>query len=155
MVDSGRSIVRSSRKGYIVYYVMIVLLLFLMVYIKVSGFDLNYRVSVAALIFMALLIKLTEVDRFAHHYEIGEFCLEKVEGIFFKKYKRMNYGSISQIHFTQNPWEKLLGIGSVEIAQFSETIRTEIKNINKPNDFVHAITKRIHNKESGSGVYGN
>ena len=59
----------------------------------------------------------------------------------------MNYGSISQLHLTQNPLEKLLNIGTVEIAQFSETIRTDIKNINKPKEFLHEISKMIKKEE--------
>jgi len=144
--DPHRRIIRSSRKGYIPYYLMIISLASIIGYIFCTGRTLNSTVALAAAFFMALLLKLTEVDRFSHHYELTPVGLEKVEGIFFKKFKRMSYRSISQLHSSQNPWQRLLGYGSVEIAQFSETVRTEIKNINKPDEFVHYVSEMMHRK---------
>lgn len=149
----GRVIIRSSRKGYIPYYFMIFVVIVLLFYIRYSGLRLERNMIIASVIFMVFILKLTEVDRFSHHYEISPTCLEKVEGIIFKRYKRMNYGSISQLHFTQNPWQKMLDIGSVEIAQFSETIRTEIKNINKPQEFIEAVSQMMHHKGVYKGDY--
>lgn len=151
--QSSRRIIRSSRKGYIPYYFMILVLLGVLAFIKLNNLPLNKNAFIASIVFMVLIIKLTEVHRYTHHYDITPTSLEKVEGFIFRKVKRMNYGSISQLHLTQSPWDKFLNIGTVEISQFSDTIRTEIKNINKPREFLDAISEMMHHKGKYSGDY--
>ena len=137
-------IIRSSRKGYIVYYFMIVVVIAVIVYIKIKDLPLNKNLLIAAIVFIVLVIKGTEFHRLFHHYELTPHAFEKVEGIIIlQRIKRINYSSISQMHLTQGPWEKLLNIGTIELAQFSETVRTEIKNINKPKELLHEISKMI------------
>lgn len=142
-----KAVIRSSRKGYLIYYLMAIFIGIILIYIKLNDLPLPKNLLIASIVFIILLIKSTEIHRLTHHYDITPHTLEKVEGIFFQKVKRMNYGSISQLHLTQNPLEKLLNIGTVEIAQFSETIRTDIKNINKPKEFLHEISKMIKKEE--------
>jgi membrane protein YdbS with pleckstrin-like domain len=142
-----KAVIRSSRKGYLIYYLMAIFIGIILIYIKLNDLPLPKNLLIASIAFIILLIKSTEIHRLTHHYDIAPHTLEKVEGIFFQKVKRMNYGSISQLHLTQNPLEKLLNIGTVEIAQFSETIRTDIKNINKPKEFLHEISKMIKKEE--------
>ena len=145
--NNKKEIIRTSRKSYIPFYIMTLIILGVIIYIKLNNLPLNRDVFIASMIFIFFVIKLTEVHRITHHYDITPTALEKVEGIFFKKIKRMNYGAISQLHLSQSPWNKLLNIGTIEIAQFSETIRTEIKNIDKPREVLHEISKKMIRKE--------
>lgn len=133
--------IRTSRKSYLLYYAMALVVLGIIAYIKVNDLPLNNNVFIVSMVFVVLVVKSTEVHRLSHHYEIHPHALEKVEGIFVKKHKQMNYHSISQIHLTRNPLDVLLGIGTIELAQFSETIRTEIKNINNPKGVIGQILK--------------
>jgi membrane protein YdbS with pleckstrin-like domain len=142
-----KAVIRSSRKGYLIYYLMAIFIGIILIYIKLNDLPLPKNLLIASIVFIILVIKSTEIHRLTHHYDITPHTLEKVEGIFFQKVKRLNYGSISQLHLTQNPLEKLLNIGTIEIAQFSETIRTDIKNINKPKEFLHEISKMIKKEE--------
>ncbi len=144
---SENSIYRTSRWSYLVYYSMVITVVSIIIYIKVQGLYLDRYVFFGALLFCILLIKITEVHRLSHHYEIKDDGLEKVEGIFFRKHKKLNYGSISQIHLTQNPLSKLFSIGTVELAQFSDTVRTEINNINKPKKFIKELGAKMHRIE--------
>jgi membrane protein YdbS with pleckstrin-like domain len=149
-----RTVIRTSRKSYIPFYLMIVAVIIILLFIVLTGRPLPRNNLIAAILFIVVIIKLTEVHRLTHHYDITPHSLEKIEGIFLRRIKRMNYGSISQLHLSQNPWEKMLSIGSVEIAQFSETVRTEIKNINKPKEFLNAVSQMMHHKGKYMGGYG-
>jgi len=144
---SQKNVIRSSRKGYTTYYIMAMVVAIILIYIKLTGHPLPNNLLIASIVFIILIIKSTEIHRLTHHYDLTPHTLEKVEGIFFQKVKRMNYGSISQLHLTQNPIEKILNIGTIEIAQFSETIRTDIKNINKPKELLHEISKMIKKED--------
>ena len=143
----GKAVIRSSRKGYLIYYLMALFIGIVLIYIKLNNLPLPKNLLIVSILFIILVIKSTEIHRLTHHYDITPHTLEKVEGILYQRVKRMNYGSISQLHLTQNPLEKLLNIGTVEIAQFSETIRTDIKNINKPKEFLHEISKMIKKED--------
>jgi membrane protein YdbS with pleckstrin-like domain len=148
-----KKVIRTSRKSYIPFYLMIVAVITILLFIVLTGRNLPRNNLIAAILFIIIVIKLTEVHRLTHHYDITPHALEKVEGIIYRKIKRMNYGSISQLHLNQNPLDKILNIGSVEVAQFSETIRTEIKNINKPHEFLKAVSRMMHHKGKYMGDY--
>ena len=78
-----------------------------------------------------------------HYYELAPNMLLKSEGIFVHRLKKMSHGSMSQIHLNRSILDKLIGIGSIEIAQFSETVRTEINNINKPEKVLYDLAKMV------------
>ena len=133
--------IRTSRKSYIPYYLMALVVLIIITYIKLKGLPMNKNLFIASIIFIIAVIKITEVHRMTHHYELTPHALEKVEGIFWQKIKRMSYHSINQLHLTQSLWDKLLDIGTVEVTQFSDTVRTEIKNIDKPREFIKEVSR--------------
>jgi membrane protein YdbS with pleckstrin-like domain len=145
--DYYNRVIRTSRWSYVLYYLMVLVVVGVIAYIKIFDLRLERYVFIAALVFCLVIIKATEVHRFSHYYLLGDHALEKVEGILFKKHKRMKYGSISQLHFVQDPFSRVLGIGTIEVAQFSETVRTLIKNVNKPKDILNAISRRVHHGE--------
>ncbi|MCH7850349.1 MAG: PH domain-containing protein [Nanoarchaeota archaeon] len=142
-----RNIVRSSRKGYIPYYLMVVVVMLIILYIIRNDLPLNRNALIIAVAFMILILKLTEVHRITHYYELTPHMLLKSEGIFVHRLKKMSYGSMSQIHLNRSILDKIIGIGTIEIAQFSETVRTEIKNINKPEKVLYELAKRIKNMQ--------
>ena len=138
-----KNIIRSSRLGYMPFYLMVVGILLVIGYIVTNDLPLNRNALIIAIAFIVLILKLTEVHRLTHYYEVTSSMLLKSEGIFVHRLKKMNYGSMSQLHLNRTILDKIIGIGTIEIAQFSETLRTEIKNINKPEKVLYEIAKMI------------
>lgn len=147
-----KQVIRTSRKSYIPFYLMVLAVIVTLLVIVFTGRPLPRNNLIASILFVIIVIKLTELHRFTHHYDITPHALEIVEGILYRRIKRLNYGSISQLHLNQNLWEKLIDVGSVEIAQFSETIRTEIKKVNKPHEFLKALSKMVY--DNGGALSG-
>lgn len=138
-----KNVIRISRKSFIPVYFMVLVLVAIIIYIKIKGLPLSEPLFIAAILFILFTIKFTELHRLLHHYDITPMALEKVEGFFVQRVKRMHYYSISNLHLTQSLWAKILDIGTIEVAQFSETLRTEIKNINKPREFMKNVSEMI------------
>ncbi|GEM_PF-3774267 len=149
--SDNKEVIRISRKSFIPLYSMAVVLIALIIYIKKEGLPLSEPLFIFAALFIIFTLKFTELHRLLHHYDITPTALEKVEGLFIRRTKRMHYYSISNLHLTQSLWDKLLDIGTIEVAQFSETLRTEIKNINKPREFMSRVSDMI-NRSGGRGV---
>lgn len=143
-------VIRTSRKGYIHIYFMAFVLFAIILYIKIRGLPLSEVLFVLSILFVFFTLKFVEVHRLLHHYDITPTALEKVEGFFVQKVKRMHYYSISNLHLTRSLWDKFLGIGTIEVSQFSETLRTEIKKINKPEEFIRQVSEMI-NQSGGRG----
>ena len=150
-MSEEKKVIRTSRKGYLSFYFMIIIIIALIIYVKIKGLPFSEPLFVLAILFVVFTIKFIEVHRILHHYDITPSALEKVEGFFVQKVKRMHYYSISNLHLTQSLWDKLLGIGTIEISQFSETIRTEIKKINKPKEFIREMSDMI-GQSGGRGI---
>ena len=154
MFERGKTIIRTSRKSFIPIYFMVIVLLIIIAYIQLKGMPLSGPLFIVAIIFIVIILKFSEVHRLLHHYDITPNALEKVEGFFVQRTKRMHYYSISNLHLSQSLWDKFLNIGTIEVAQFSETLRTEIKKINKPKEFIRNVSDMI-SRSGGRGIGHN
>lgn len=144
--SSEERLIRTSRWNYFAYYLMVLAIILFVAYIKINDLRLEKSLFIASVIFCVMVIKATEVHRLSSYCKITPHGLEKVEGIFIKKHKKINYASVSQIHLTTNPINKILDIGTIRIDLFSDTEMVEIKNINKPKEFIREVSKHIHNR---------
>ncbi len=133
---------RTSRKSYLFYYLMALIVLGSIAYIYFNKeLTLNTPVAILAIIFVAGIIKYTEVHRLMSSYTLTHTALEFTEGLIVKNVQMMKYGSISDAGILQSPWQRFLNIGDLMVSQFSENL--EIKNINKPKEILEEITRRI------------
>ena len=63
----GRNIIRSSRLGYIPYYLMVAGVVAVILYIVSNDLELNRNALYVAIAFIVLVLKLTEVHRLTHY----------------------------------------------------------------------------------------
>lgn len=134
---------RTSRKFYVPFYVMIVILVFILIYIQVTGRPINSLALKIALVFSIIILIVTEVHRFGNSYEINDNSVIHKNGYLTILSKRLEFGAISDSDVTQNPWQRILSYGNVEIHLYSKENKTMIRNINNPNGFVDFLQKKM------------
>ncbi len=138
--------VRSSRKVYILVYLMIFILLLTVAFIKFTGRELNALGFRVVLIFSVLCILMTESHRFQNLYEINDRSLIHIKGILFQSTKRTDLLSVSDAEIKQNPWQRMLNYGTVEAAVFSKESMTVMRNIDRPLEFANFLEKKMAEK---------
>ena len=147
--------VRNSRKTYFFVYTMILILIITVIVIKTSGSELNKLAFEAVLVFSAVLIIFTEIHRFRNLYEINSHSLIHSKGIFVKKTKRVDLLSVSDADSKQNPWQRLLNYGGVDVNLYSGGKPVPVKNIDDPEKFVDFLEEKMSEKrikEGGGGM---
>lgn len=138
-VDSLK--VRNSRKLYIPFYSMILILIIVLVYIKLSGRPLSEFSFKLVLAFIILIIIITEIHRFGNLYEVNDKSVIHTKGYFSTVSKRIEFGAISDIDILQGPWQRLIKFGHIVLFKFSEG--PILKNINRPKDFVDYLQYKM------------
>ena len=134
--------IRASRKSYLYYYFLIAIIVLVMGYIYFNeNLELNLYVSVGAVIFIASIIKFTEIHRLLRLYVLTDTELIITDGILIKKTQRMKFRSFSDVSLTQTLRQRILGIGDIYLLQFDLSVG--IKNINKPEELLKKITERL------------
>ncbi len=134
---------RPSRKTYIPFYTMAILLLGLLGYLHYIGKDISWYVLAGVGIFIILGINLTETHRMDSKFEIEKSSVICTYGIFNKTVRKIDFFAISDVYVSQTFWQWILGHGNLKIKLFSDENATEIKNINKPSKFSDIIEKQI------------
>ena len=135
---------RNSRKVYIPIYLMIIILLGLITYIKITNKPDNPNAVYSAVLFSFLLILGTEIHRLGNLYEITATALIHKKGYFTTIAKRIEFGAISDIDIRQNIWQKIFGFGNVLIYKFSE--ESSLKNIDNPSLFVEYLDRNMEGR---------
>ena len=146
---------RTSRKTYFFIYLMIFILMSTVIFIKISGKELNKLVFEGVLAFSAILIILTEIHRFKNLYEINSHSLIHSKGIFVRKTKRVDLLSVSDADAKRNPWQRMLNYGDVNVNLYSGGSSVPVKNINNPEKFVDFLEEKMSEKrieEGGGGM---
>lgn len=146
--------VRNSRKTYIPVYFMIVILLFTIGYIKYSGKELNNLALKGAFIFSILAVIITELHRLSNRYEINDNAVVHAKGLFFVTSKRTDILAVSDAELKQNPWQRILNFGDVNVMVFSRESVTNVKNINNPSEFTSFLEDKINEKRGGAQKKG-
>ena len=140
--------VRTSRKVYLPVYFMIIVLFATIGYIYFSGKEVGELAFRAVLIFTIGAFLFTEGYRFQNLYAIDNQSIIHVRGILFKKTKRTDLTSVSDVELIQNPWQILLNYGNVEVSVFSKDNSTNVKNINRPLEFMTFLQKKMAGKHA-------
>ncbi len=146
---------RMSRKIYLPIYLMMAVLFLTLAYIQFSGEEINPLAFRAVLIFTLGALLFTEGYRYQNLYAIDDQSIIHVKGILFKKTKRTDLTSVSDVELIQNPWQLLLNYGNVEVSVFSKDNSTNVKNINRPLEFMTFLQNKMAKKHSfGVPVHG-
>ena len=137
----GMMRVRTSRKAYFFIYLMIFILITTVIFIKISGKELNKLVFEAVLVFSAILIFFIEIHRFRIFYEITDISLVHSKGIFARTTRKVDLSSVSDADSKQTAWQRLLNYGDVDARMFSKDSTLSIKNINAPEKICEFFRK--------------
>jgi len=138
----------NSRKVYLFIYLMIIILIGVIIYIKATGRPLNSYAIKLVIGFVIASVIATELHRRYNTYEVDEGSLVHTMGILTKRSRKMDFSAISDLYVIQTLWQRMLSYGSVEVRLFSGENTTHIKNINNPSTFVDIVLSKI-NREIG------
>ncbi len=133
----------NSRKLYIPFYLMLIILLGTIFYIRVNNKPLNYLALVMVIAFSVIIILGTEIHRLYNTYKITENSLIHIMGYFTKQSKRMDFNAISDFYIVQNLWQRIFSYGNIEVRLYSGDTTISVKNINNPSQFIDIIEQRI------------
>jgi len=136
--------VRTSRRYYVPIYAMSIFIVGFILWINLGEGSVSQVALLAAAIFIISSIKGSELHRFNFLYEITPLAVVFTEGIFSKRSKRIDLSSISDINISQNPWQRLLRYGDVDVKLFAEG--SKIPNINNPKKFALVLEETMVNK---------
>lgn len=135
--------VRNSRKIYIPFYLMIIILVAVVIYIKLSGKPIDDTAFKLSLAFIIAVLIATEIHRLGNYYEINDNSVVHKNGYFSIVLKRLEFNAISDSHTNQTLLERLLSYGDVEIHMFAKENNLIIKNINNPFKFVEFLGSKM------------
>ena len=134
---------RGSRKAYLGIYVMILVLIGVLIYLKKNGLYINNYVFWGIIGFVVLGVKGTEIHRFRVYYEISTHYLIQSNGIFSKHLSQIHMPTISDIIIKQNLWQRILNYGDIDIHRFTVGPLLTIKRINNPSGFAELLEMRM------------
>ncbi|MEK6872576.1 MAG: PH domain-containing protein [Nanoarchaeota archaeon] len=135
--------VRNSRKIYIHFYLMIIILVGVVIYTKLSGRPLDDAAFKLSLAFIIAVLIATEIHRLGNYYQINDDSVIHKNGYFSIVLKRLEFNAISDSHINQTLLERFLSYGDVEIHMFSRENNLIIKNINNPFKFVEFLGSKM------------
>ncbi len=135
--------ITNSRKTYIPLYLMIIILIAVLIYVKTKGNPINDLALKLVILFSAISLIYTEIHRLYNVYEINNNSLVHTMGIITKRARKMDLSAISDLYVVQTIWQRMLLYGNVEVRMFSGENPTYIRNINNPSKFVDIVLKKI------------
>lgn len=136
--------VRNSRKCYIPFYLMVVLLVGILVTIAAMGKPISLLGLGGSAIFILAAIKSTEVHRLMNSYEITKKYIIHNKGLFAVSEKSIFIPTISDIIVDQSSWERILNYGTVNIHRYSDGSKVEAKKIANPKKFAEILQQRLN-----------
>ena len=143
MEKEEQVIFKVSRKLYFPFYTMIVLLAFLLIFVKIYGGEISRLSLIGTASFIALGLTITEVHRMRHVYYLTPNYIEHHAGIIARGIKKIHIGSITDIKAQQKIWHRILGFGNIIVQSASGATDISINNINNPNNFIAEFEKRM------------
>jgi uncharacterized membrane protein YdbT with pleckstrin-like domain len=133
----------NSRKVYIPFYFMILVLLGAIIYIKYMHRPLNDIAIKLVLAFCTFIFLATEIHRYGSSYEINNHSLIHRSGYFSISSKRLEFGAISDSDVRQTFWQRIWNYGDVEVHLFSRENTTCVKDVDRPYVFVEFLQKKM------------
>jgi uncharacterized membrane protein YdbT with pleckstrin-like domain len=135
--------VSNTRKVYVPFYCMMIILVGALLYILYEGKEVNTFALKLVLGFCVFVFVATEIHRIYNSYEVNNHSVVHKKGIFSITSKRLEFGAISDSDVRQTLWQRLWGFGDVEIHLFSRENTTAIRDIDKPYNFVAFLQKKM------------
>ena len=144
--DIEKIVTRISRKKYIPVYLLAILILSIVIFRFIKGIPLNNNAIIIVAVFIIIMLKLTELHRLSHKYEINSDSLVHTKGILNKISRKMDFFAISDFDVSQSLWQRIMSIGNVNVRLFSKDSIMQIKDISKPFEFADFLEKMMFKK---------
>lgn len=141
---------RPSRKQYIPFYMMTLLLAGFMIYLDVKGITIDWTAIASFLVFFFLGLNLTEAHRLNTLYEITPTNVRcTYDRLLNKNVQKIDYIGISDTYVKNTIWQWIWGYGDLHIRLFSKEATITIKKIDKPNKFADTVEKVMMSYRTG------
>lgn len=122
---------------------MIIILAAVLSYIKYTDRPLNPIALYLGIGFIIISLISTEIHRLTHSYEINKNSLILNSGLIYTNSKRIEFSAISDFEVIQNPWQRILIYGNIEVHMYSRESKVMLRNLNKPFFFIDFLEKNI------------
>lgn len=146
--------VRCSRKAYFLVYLMVLILILIIAFIKITGLPLNkWALLVGGIFILGCLIGV-EIHRWNNVYEITSKALIHTKGILRKNSRTVDFSAISDMDAVQDLWQRILNYGNVHVHLYSRDSATFVRDIGNPKkfiDFLHNKMRESPQDEKGMG----
>ncbi|MCR4327830.1 MAG: PH domain-containing protein [Nanoarchaeota archaeon] len=133
----------TSRKAYLFYYFLILLLIGVLGYFYFKGIELSTNLWIIAIVLILFLIKFIEIHRIRNWWAITDMALIESKGIVNKNIREIDFTSISDIDLDQWLYKRILGYGTINIRRFMNEASISVKNINNPERFLNIVQDAI------------
>ena len=146
---------RASRKLYLPFYFMAIILILTVVWILYNELEFNLLVIILVLLFVVVGTKYTELHRLNNLYKVIPGRLVHVSGLINKTIKKVDFFAISDLDIQQSAWQRLLHFGDINVRLFSKDSTTSIRNINNPEFFADFLEEEIMKTRKQVGGRGD
>jgi uncharacterized membrane protein YdbT with pleckstrin-like domain len=148
--------VRCSRKKFIPYYLMVLILSFLLInLVIIKKNPISKFAWITSIIFIVMGIKLPEYHRLKDWWGATETSLIQNLGIFDKNVREIDFSSISDLDLEQPLFKRILNYGNVNVRLFLNETSISIKNINNPGQFIERLQEIISKHRKYKHEIGN
>jgi membrane protein YdbS with pleckstrin-like domain len=145
--------IRRSRKSFLFLYLMAIFIIGSLIYLYYIGHPPSLFALIVAIIFIKIIIKYTEIQRWKDWWAVTETSLIQSTGIFNKNIREIDFSSISDLDLDQSLFKRFLNYGNVNIRLFLNETSIKIININKPGEFIEELqTIMSMSKKKKNGI---
>jgi uncharacterized membrane protein YdbT with pleckstrin-like domain len=143
MFDLNTIQTKNSRRLYVPYYALFLIIFFIVAYMSVQGmFTLPFFTASIVLIFLG--INATEIHRIWQSYEINPHSVVHTKGYLSRHSRRIDLFAINSVTVTQTLYQRVFNIGDIHIHVANASHQTTLKNIHNPRSFAQTIERNMH-----------
>jgi len=136
--------VKKSRKIYLWVYLLILIIVGSLIYFYSIGYNIDNFVLIPSMIFIFLIIVITEFNHMGEWWAVTKTQLVKGKGIFNRNVGSIDFLKISDLEIDQPFYKILLNYGTINVRVFSKYM--PIKNINSPGKFLGKLQKLVSDR---------
>lgn len=145
--------VKRSRRSYFLIYLMILIIIGVLIYLRKIGLTIPTITLVISIGFILFLIKSIEVHRMKDWWAITNSALIQSLGLLNKNVREVGFSSISDMDVSKPFFKRFLNYGDVHVRLFLNETSINIKDISNPEQFVEDFQIIIsQNRKNHHGI---
>ena len=106
------------------------------------------RIVVASVIFIAIVIKVVEVNIIRDWWAITDSTFIESKSILDKNVREIDFNAIADIDLDQPLFKRILGYGTVNIRKFLNEKTIIVEDINEPDKFINILQEAIQKRKA-------